>query len=376
MKTLSISFFDNFKCDMGECINTCCRGWRIPVDYDSYRKYLKTGVIQSAKFLFNIREADGTLVLNKNSGKCPYENEEGLCGIQLKYGEDYLCDVCRIYPRTVYNFGYHAEKYLDLSCPSVARLLMESVTPFDFKESEEEINAPVYGTNDDPLYLELLINVREKILGFIMNEENPFELIENRLFKLGKELQTLFFEERCETVSIEFADRIIGITESILSGKREESEDTCQSTDGRLQPIDKVMRSGFYHSKLQKTSPLMYRLCRLYFSKIDSANKAAGYTEAMADDDILEYVRKYLGYKIATYFMQAYEDFCFVRRLSIPIYESRMLWLFLWLYKDSGEIININNTCNIISAFERRICHRDKAQDELFETCYNSQFQI
>ena len=358
------------------------------MDYDTYQKYLKTGVISGLKFFFCIKEADGQLVFNKNSGACPYETKEGLCGIQLKYGEDYLCEVCATYPRLTYNYGFHAEEYLDLSCPSVVKLLLEDDSADLFVTGEKEIHEAPYGTNEDPIYLNLLDKIRNQIYSYIIFSSEEVPVIAAKLIKLGNEIQKSFIEERCEYVDEGYADRIFKITDDIL--KKSEDDPGLQGASNDkvkvdesikiypdYQVIDRIIRGGFYHIRLKNTSPFLYKLCKYYFSQFGGKNvraneeKFRAISESFFEDAFLnKTIRKYLGYRIATTFTTAYDDFNFLRKISIPIVESQLLMIFIWLFENNEDKANINNMCDIISVFTRRSGHRESAGKELFLEAY------
>lgn len=139
-------YIKNFKCIGSACEDSCCIGWRVDIDHETYRKYQ------------NIRDEELTPLLNKyvtrnrtsNSGdanyakvklledsKCPFLNEEMLCRIQLKRGEEYLSDVCTTYPRNVNIINGVVERSATMSCPEVARVALLNFEGIEFDEEEE-----------------------------------------------------------------------------------------------------------------------------------------------------------------------------------------------------------------------------------------------
>ena len=57
-------------------------------------------------------------------GRCPMWRTDGLCRIQAELGEDWLCQVCRAFPRLRHDYGDFLELGLELSCPEAARLIL------------------------------------------------------------------------------------------------------------------------------------------------------------------------------------------------------------------------------------------------------------
>ena len=93
MGNLSPSYYNKFECLGSECVETCCKGWNIPVDLNSHlklndlsRKYDDN----IEKFLTKSRNPthDKFSFINmKKNGSCPFLDKNKLCGIQKKYGE-------------------------------------------------------------------------------------------------------------------------------------------------------------------------------------------------------------------------------------------------------------------------------------------------
>lgn len=122
----------DFKCIADKCAHTCCKGWEIDIDDETYEIYL--GI--AGPFGDKIRSSIATkknpesgdefhhFVLSEDE-RCPFLNERNLCEIILNLGEDYLCDICTEHPRFYkeresgeYVCGY------GLCCEEAARLTL------------------------------------------------------------------------------------------------------------------------------------------------------------------------------------------------------------------------------------------------------------
>ncbi len=116
-------FYVDFKCLAGECPDTCCAGWSIAVDGESYGKY---GQISDpslrSDIMSNIRESDaGLRFVNKEGGRCAMLDGDGLCRIWKNAGEEMLCNTCRKFPKIFYVDSDLALLSLAASCPAAAR---------------------------------------------------------------------------------------------------------------------------------------------------------------------------------------------------------------------------------------------------------------
>ncbi|MGC1550968.1 MAG: flagellin lysine-N-methylase [Rhodanobacter sp.] len=130
-----------FRCIGGECPETCCAGWNISVDKQTFASY-KTSSDTVLKPLLHehlkrnrLATSDGqfgSLKLNPQSGHCGLQASDGLCQVQTRLGEDALSDTCHSYPRTTRLIDGQYEQALTLSCPEAARLALLSPDGFEF----------------------------------------------------------------------------------------------------------------------------------------------------------------------------------------------------------------------------------------------------
>ena len=141
------SYMINFKCIGSECIDTCCAGWDINIDEDTYDRYINsTGELKtlvSGKFRENKNNDSylnkGNMIL-KDINRCPFLNESLLCDIHGNIGEENLCITCKRYPR-VYNIvdGIYELSGLP-SCIEVCNLGFRNKEKIDFIECERDVD--------------------------------------------------------------------------------------------------------------------------------------------------------------------------------------------------------------------------------------------
>lgn len=145
MRILMPSYVDDFKCIGGLCEDSCCIGWDIDIDKESYRKYSRTkNPLLKDKFKKHIyrnrdsysKEIDFGRIEIKDNKWCPFLDNEKYCEIQKNLGEDFLSNVCYSFPRVynVLNGTYELSLYM--SCPEAVRKLFSSREPVKFKEQD------------------------------------------------------------------------------------------------------------------------------------------------------------------------------------------------------------------------------------------------
>ena len=92
--------YNSFKCIADKCKFTCCSGWDINVDSNTYEKWNKEknkckDMLNKLKFIDN----DYIIVNKKTSDTCPFLDNKGLCDIVKSNGDEYLSLTCQRFPR-------------------------------------------------------------------------------------------------------------------------------------------------------------------------------------------------------------------------------------------------------------------------------------
>lgn len=138
-------YMQKFSCIGTKCEDSCCIGWRVNVDEDTYKKYKKSRDLE-LKPLFkknvtrqrsNASPSNYAKIKMENGGRCSFLSEENLCKVQLNLGEEFLSNTCTVYPRSINSINGVIEKSATMSCPEAARLALLNPDGIDFDEIEE-----------------------------------------------------------------------------------------------------------------------------------------------------------------------------------------------------------------------------------------------
>lgn len=132
---------DEFTCLANQCPDTCCNGaWSIYINNDAIEQWkLHTDKDLSKKLLDSIElSEDGgedkyRFRMNDN-GLCFHMNDTGFCSIHDSGLQPYVCSK---YPRLNYDVGFMRIETLNLSCPEVARLVLQSTNKRVLENSKE-----------------------------------------------------------------------------------------------------------------------------------------------------------------------------------------------------------------------------------------------
>ncbi|OOM06423.1 flagellin lysine-N-methylase [Clostridium saccharobutylicum] len=167
--TLKITNYDKFKCIADKCKFTCCDGWDISIDTDTYNKWKKEN--DKAEFILNnvkIRKCGskkGYFINKENHEACPLLDKQGLCQVVKSLGEEYLSSTCHRFPRVENIFEDKKELSLSCACPEVVELI---------SSINGKIN--IISENDINLKSNLLeLRIREVLIDIMQKESFSLE---------------------------------------------------------------------------------------------------------------------------------------------------------------------------------------------------------
>lgn len=231
VKMIYPSYIDKFQCIGGKCEDSCCIGWDIDIDKETFKKYHKvTDEAMEKMFQKNVhnnqyctnKDLDyGRIKLGKTK-RCPFLDDENYCLIQGKFGEDYLSSVCTQFPRVLNKIDDHYEISLDAACPEAARIILGSKEKIEFKESEKSLGKYIMSGildtrssefKDTPI--KYFKEIRDFSIKIIQNRNLNFSC---RLYVLGDFLNEL---EDIESNEIKEFIREYDIESEAKSYKRE-----------------------------------------------------------------------------------------------------------------------------------------------------------
>lgn len=184
------SYYENFKCIGTACEDTCCQGWSISIDRETFEKYegcedpvlrplFKIAIEKSSSEIADHANNFGIMKMLPN-GQCHFLQSDKLCAIQKTMGSDALSTTCSVYPRMYNRFGSQREIAIGMSCPEAARVVLLNKDPITFKT----INTPMLtdstritswafplGGDGDPVQIGVLNDFRALIISILQMRE-------------------------------------------------------------------------------------------------------------------------------------------------------------------------------------------------------------
>ena len=179
MKTIAPNYYKEFKCIADKCNHTCCVGWEIDIDDDTYNKYKNINTDFGKKLNSNI-DFNGECASFKllKDERCPFLNENNLCEIILELGEDALCQICSDHPRFRNFYSDKTEIGLGICCEEAARIIINNPLPFVLAQIDDDGNFDLIYEDEVDFF-----EKRNSIFK-IIKEENSFETICKKILSI------------------------------------------------------------------------------------------------------------------------------------------------------------------------------------------------
>lgn len=125
MINIDAEIYSEFKCKADKCKHSCCKGWEIDIDEDTFGFYKSLDTEFGNEIRQNIHEGEDTYFKLTDDKRCPFLKDSGLCKLIEELGEDSLCDICRLHPRFFEDINDYSLAGVGLSCEKSTELLFE-----------------------------------------------------------------------------------------------------------------------------------------------------------------------------------------------------------------------------------------------------------
>lgn len=353
-------YYDEFKCIADKCPDTCCAGWQIVIDEASLEKYKKIKGDYIWKVMSCVDWESGTF-RQDNVKRCAFLNKDNLCDLYTNAGEESLCKTCREYPRHTEEFEGVREITLSISCPVVAQMLMERITPVQFTtvENVEEEETEDFG-DFDPFLFSILEDGRIAMLEILQNRELPIQNRAMLVLGMAHDMQGRInrgemFEcdaviEKYKTAKAKvFVQNYLAQTEDIAEEK---------STKEMFQKLYKleVLREEWLET-LNVTEKALF------------SNTQKSYIQLKKEFDVWKkqnlnldiHMEQILVYFLFTYFPGAVYDGEVFAKAQMSVYLTWMvelLWMARWIL--NGKQLELEEMIQLLYCFSREVEHSDE----------------
>ena len=370
-------YYKEFECIADKCEDTCCAGWQIVIDKKTLKKYRKIKGDFRKQILKNVDWFQGTFKQDKDK-RCAFLNEKNLCDLYLSQGEEGFCKTCREYPRHTEEFEGVREVTLSISCPEVARILMNRMEPVTFlsyeKEGEEEFE------DFDPFFYSILEDARKEMISILQNRD--ITIADRILLILGMAHDMQGRMNRQEM--FECSDVIRKYTK----GKALDFVKNYQQKSNRKQTEPKFAHTMFRHLYklellreewgilLKETEDLLYQDKEKYLkikeefqsflkSNVNHEKRNNSDSDSITmlqkeHSDIDIHLEQLLVYFLFTYFPGAVYDGEIYAKVQLAVYCVWMIWeiwMARWLKNEKS--LDLEEMTELVYRFSREVEHSD-----------------
>ena len=352
-------YYFKFKCTADQCEDTCCAGWQIGIDEASEQRYRKEKGLFRWTLRKNINFHD-SVFRQQPDGSCAFLREDGLCEMVLQMGEEALCRTCHYYPRHIEEFEDVREVTLSVSCPEVARILMNKKEPVHFLtyETDEEED---YEDFDLFLYSKLL-DARDVMIEILQDREKKLNLRAALILAIARDLQECIDEE--DIFSMDDVFDYYQAEEGVRQVKNALAEVDYYTYSRKMFQNQYQMEHlrADWESYLQETEKLLYRNVN---EKIDKKRYIEMQQEfhAWMAKEMPEYEIQYeqlLVYFISTYFCGAvYDGEAFAKAQMAVVSTLLIHELLMAQWMKQEKVLDINDVIDTVYRYSRELEHSD-----------------
>lgn len=352
-------YFNEFRCTADKCKDTCCAGWQIVIDEESLEKYKKIKGDYVWKVMTNVDWEEGCF-RQDNAKRCAFLNENNLCDLYTNVGEDSLCKTCRDYPRHTEEFEGVREVTLSVSCPEVARILMERKTQVRFvtEEKPEEEETEYFG-DFDPFLYSVIEDGRNAMIEILQDRSLPIKERAVLVLGIAHDMQ-----RRVNHRELFECDRVIE------KYKKEKSREFVRNYLKEKDPVEEenlakevfpllydleVLREE-WNTLLHKSQAVLFPAENVFLS---SKREFELWTTEHTEMEI--HLEQIMVYFLFTYFPGSVYDGQLFAKAQMAVYCTWMIQL-LWLARWSmnGKQLSFDEMVELLYRFSREIEHSDE----------------
>lgn len=357
MLIIKPDYYDEFKCIAENCDDTCCAGWQIVIDDKSLHNYEKVSGAFEKRLKASI-DWEEQVFKQDSEKRCAFLNERNLCDLYTALGECSLCKTCRDYPRHIEEFENVREYTLSVSCPEVAKILLNKKEVVSF--TEEETAGEEEFEDFDFLMYSRLVDAREVMIKVLQNRDFDISLRAYIVWKIGKELQQyadegklfawdeIFEKYKAENTRLKRKEQL-----NVL--KSEGIYQYSLEYYSKLYELELLREDWDNH--LQETAAILYGNGEAFYKQLE--NEFTDWMNAeMQNFPII--AEQLMVYFVQTYFCGAVYDSYILSKVKMAVVSTWMIYEMLkacW-YKN-GRKLDMEDVISIVYRYSRELEHSD-----------------
>lgn len=362
-------YFKEFKCIGGSCENSCCIGWDVDIDKNSFKEYMKVNHPKMKemfkKNLYNNEyctdpEIDYGKVRIAENGRCPFLDDNNLCVIYSELGEGYLSNVCSHFPRIMNKTGAGTEISLDIACPEAARLVLSRKEGIKFTVRNENLKKTIL--SGDMSLASGFTGLRDYTIEVLQLRKKS---LKERLYALGKFLENVKDEAVFKEKTI--VNSINNFNPSKAAGKfeRKDKNSLIQITffNEFIEALE--MENNISDEEFRNFTR---KAVKVYKNLKPSEKEAAykKYAEEFAEEHSYIFENYLVNFVYNNLFPFSESEVIFDGYIMLVLRYSCLMYYLTALYTD-GTIRDEEKTIKFINRFAKVLEHDNNYMEILFE---------
>ena len=369
MKTRVPDYFKKFKCIASECEDTCCAGWEIVIDEDTYDVYKSVDGEFGKRLKDEIYlDEDNDPIFRLKGNNCAFLNKNKMCDIYSELGENALCYTCQQYPRYTEEFGSIREVGLSLSCPEACRIILGTSKITEFETSEDDGLAPAYNDISFDIFMQLT-KARKVIMKIIQERSIELNYRIAIILSLSEEIQEKIDEEKIQEIvnvckkysNKEFISEYIRNLEK-YKNKNEHKYINMKKYFMVYKNLDHINEE--YPKILSDIMKYLFGKdmnCELYVDKHNGF-------DLHYVDNFYEY-EHLIVYFIFRYFMKAVFDYDVYSKVKMAVVSYLMIKeIGVYRWSKNNEVFTKKDQEEVMRMYSKDIEHSDENMESLYET--------
>ena len=354
------SYYKKFRCAASECRDTCCQGWQISIDAQSWKRYVRLSKAQRR------RDGRGTdervcgpwikkgLDFRKHAfamedGKCAFLDKNLLCRLQKTGGQKLLCDTCRRYPRHMEAYGGLKEFSLSLSCPEAAKMILAQRGRMRFdcvKRECRTVDKKGAGRRrGEKKMLKMLLKQRKQLFSIL---QNPSLSLKNRIAEILAAAQQEQAALRGHKASGRREKIVCQEDEKRQKEQRYVFMASCLEAFGQLEPIQKEWKR-----QMQAEWNMLYADgFEQYEHKTEDFKRHGQEIETIGE--------KILAYFLYVYFLGGMYDGQIESKVKFAVLSWLVIREWAMARKEKKGSISLDDWIELSSHYSREVEHSDE----------------
>lgn len=365
--------YEKYHCLAGECPTSCCKGWVLPVDDETFERYKNLpgsyGRHVRSHIGKHIKNPD-IKIIKRQFGRCPFWNSDKTCQFQTNGTPELMPLVCRTYPRETVLYYKEARSTLVLSCPAIAKLFVENPGRRIFSPATMDVEVFWEIENEDEKMFSFLKKEEEKLLDFFWTEKVDMATLWQAMYAyIYRKHDFIIRDKLAETDTVE-----------LTLDKKCQGEYALLNRPTycffKIETIDHMVLDCINYGALSVREPKFYHLIKGYLDTFGKQylDKVDEYFDTELRKMLKECPEAYLRYQsyfswcMNELFFLAYENYNIVRQFLYCVLYTQLYMIFdLVDYMENGKCRSNERIAEVLYICEQGIQHNPSLKHNLME---------